>query len=265
MPPPIFCLGQSWGGTPVLITALLHPRLFAGIVALEPFLATGGEHTHELGFAGLTAKMMARRRDRWPSRMAARTAMLQNPYFAAFDKDVFEKVVEHDLKPTGNGDEVTLVTPKAMEVVTMMRLMKGESNKTWTDWSGAADQQIGPGFYRAEPSDIALRLQDVRPPTLYVWATNSPVGRQDYIDLLVNNTGSGRLGSGGKRKGCVELVWVKDSGHPMPLEKPKETAEAMIPWIQKMARRWVSERESEKGEFHVTKLNPVWIKSLEKL
>src|ERR1700749_1992219 len=40
MPPPLVCMGQSWGGSPAVSTALLHPRLFAAVTALEPFLAS---------------------------------------------------------------------------------------------------------------------------------------------------------------------------------------------------------------------------------
>src|SRR5437868_5724178 len=55
MPPPIVAMGQSWGGYPVLKAALLHPRLFAAIVALEPWVGNGGLHH---SFAGDAATNM---------------------------------------------------------------------------------------------------------------------------------------------------------------------------------------------------------------
>jgi pimeloyl-ACP methyl ester carboxylesterase len=261
MPPPLICIGQSWGGYPAISTALLHPRLFVAVIALEPFLVSDGGG----GFAGLRTALMARRRDVWASREGARKAMLRNPYYAAFDSAVFEQVVRWDLRLTGNGEEVTLVTPKAMEVATMMRSEEGEPERQWTDFTGTKDQQIMKGFYRAEPTVIRPRLAEVRPPVLYVFATNSIVGKYGYPEWLLEHTGSGEMGSGGVKKDMVNVVWIQDSGHPMPLEKPKETAEAMVPWIKKQIQRSIEESETNNGEFHITKINPAWMEKLEKL
>jgi pimeloyl-ACP methyl ester carboxylesterase len=161
--PPIICIGQSWGGYPAVSAALLHPRLFAAVVALEPLLITASLSPDQPGFPWTTAKLMARRRDTWKSKEEARTRLLAGAYFQAFDKDVFDKVMETDLRRTGNGEEVTLVTPKAQEVLTMMRLEESEKRRAWTDMTGRLDQLIGPGFYRAEPAEVAKRLGAVRP------------------------------------------------------------------------------------------------------
>jgi hypothetical protein len=100
---------------------------------------------------------------------------------------------------------------------------------------------------------------------LYVFATKSKVGHDGYWEWLKERTGSGEMGSGGAERGMVDLIWIEDSGHPMPLEKPKETAAGMVPWIQTQIKRWNKEASMEKGEFYVDKLNPVWLKKLEKL
>jgi pimeloyl-ACP methyl ester carboxylesterase len=247
----------------------MHPRLFAAVVALEPFLVPGGSEGQiagvGLGFVDLATHAMARRRDVWGSREEARTAMLRIPYFAAFDKDVFELVVKHDLRPTGRGDEVTLVTPKAMEVATMMRMVDKEKGRLWSDYTGDKSLQILKAFYRSEPFHIARKLPEVRPPVLYVFATESVVRLHGYPEWLLDRTGTGEMGSGGVKKDKVNLVWIKGAGHPMPLEKPRETAEAMVPWIKKQIQRWVEESEMDAGEFNVTKINPTWMEKLEKL
>lgn len=269
MPPPIIGMGQSWGGYVPVSCALLHPRLFAGVVALEPFLAAlepslvieGGKR---LGFAAITAKAMAKKKDTWKSRTEARTALLRSPYFARFDKDVFEQVIKYDLKLTGNGGEVTLTTPKAMEAMMMMRMQDREKGRRWSDWGGKAERQIAPGFYRSEPDIIKHRLKDVRPPVLYVFASESIVGSA-YADWLVERTGTGEMGSGGAKKGKVELVWVEGSDHPMPLEKPKETAKAIVPWVQKLVKSWLEEAQEDRRPFWVSKVDPEYMKKLQKL
>ncbi len=38
MPPPIFGMGESWGVGPMFMLSSWHPRLFTGILAIEPAL-----------------------------------------------------------------------------------------------------------------------------------------------------------------------------------------------------------------------------------
>jgi pimeloyl-ACP methyl ester carboxylesterase len=258
--------------------ALLHPRLFAAIVALEPWVGTGGQPYSS--FAGITAMSMARRRDRWNSRAEAEAAWRANPYFAAFDADVFERVVRHDLRPDGaagssssssssssGGGPVTLVTPKAMEVGTMMRAAPSPGDPDGSDFVGLDEQYVLPGFYRAEPRLMLDGVRNLRPPALFVFGRESPVARSRLRDYLLQVAGTGELGSGGHEKGMVADAWVEGAGHPMPLEKPKETADAMAPWINQQLKRWEEQyfHCKDRGEFWVDKLNPEWVKAISKL
>jgi pimeloyl-ACP methyl ester carboxylesterase len=271
MPPPIVAMGQSWGGYVVLQAALLHPRLFAAVVALEPWVGNGG--SLKQSFAGDAATSMARRRDRWGSRAEAARALRATPYFAAFDADVFERVVRHDLRPVapGAGPEddgpVTLVTPKAMEVATMMRAVPAPDDPDGGDFEGMVEQFVLPGFYRAEPVRMLEAVRNLRPPALFMFGTESPVGRSMLRPYLLETVGTGELGSGGREKGLVADAWVEGAGHPMPLEKPKGTAEAMAPWVMQQVRRWEEQSldSRHRGEFWVETLNPEWDKKISKL
>jgi hypothetical protein len=51
------------------------------------------------------------------------------------------------------------------------------------------------------------------------------------------------------------------------LEKPKETAEAMVPWLKKQIERWYEEHLHENGhkEFWTNKINPKWLETFSKL
>jgi pimeloyl-ACP methyl ester carboxylesterase len=266
MPPPIICIGQSWGGYIPVSAALLHPRLFAALVAMEPFLASPGMVVDPRGFAGSTMRSMAKKKDTWPSREEARRILRRNPYFRRFDKDVFDRVIEMDIRPTGNEEEVKSVTPKSQEVGMMVRLIDGEAGKNWSDFTGNVGQVVQTGFYRSEPYYIMNRLADVRPPVLYVFGTESKVSMKPFPAFLKENTGIGDLGSGGPKKDMVDVAWVHGSDHPLPFEKPDETAKAMVPWIQKQIRRWIEDGERETKEpFYASTLNPSWLKKIEKL
>jgi pimeloyl-ACP methyl ester carboxylesterase len=218
MPPPIVGMGQSWGGYPIMQTALFHPRLFTAVVALEPFLSIGGA---PVTMQGTTALLMAKRRDRWSSREAARQALLKTPYYAAFDSDVFDRVMRYDLRdvPTetvpgqsqnSEHPPVTLTTPKAMEVATMIRPNPANHDDPTSEFDPNVDQSMIPGFHRVEPSLIQRRLGFIRPQTLYVFATESIVDKSgSYLEFLMQNTGTGRGGNGGRAKGAVASAIVK--------------------------------------------------------
>jgi pimeloyl-ACP methyl ester carboxylesterase len=216
MPPPIIAIGQSFGGYPVMQAALMHPRLFTALVALEPSIASrassksGGSNYH-----GATALAMAKRRDTWESREAARIALLKNPYFAAFDPEVFEKVMKHDLRDAPTAEcprAVTLTTPKALEAGSLLRpdppptATGSERDPDFVPGTAA----VLPGFYRTEPDRIQYKLQYLRPPVLYIFGTKSKMSYNGvFLQGLVEATGTGRGGSGGAAAGMVEGVWVE--------------------------------------------------------
>lgn len=195
-------------------SALMHPRLFTALVALEPSIASrASSKSEESNYHGATALAMVKRRDTWESREAARTALLKNPYFAAFDPHVFEKVMKHDLRdaPTAESPHaVTLTTPKAMEAGSLLRL---EPPPSATGSERDPDFVPGtatvlPGFYRTEADLIQTKLQSLRPPVLYVFGTKSKMPAV-YLQFLIATTGTGSGGSGGAATEMVEGVWVE--------------------------------------------------------
>ncbi len=133
MPPPLIAMGLSWGCVSIVSLAIFHPRLFSGIVLMEPTLRTtsavrridridtGIDLSHR-------AVAMVKRRDLWPSLEDASNRLRATPHFGPFDSRVFERVIKYHLRPAspamqsyiGSPDAVTLTTPKSMEVGTMM-------------------------------------------------------------------------------------------------------------------------------------------------
>ncbi|ORY15558.1 Alpha/beta hydrolase family-domain-containing protein [Clohesyomyces aquaticus] len=146
MPRPIFGVGHSMGGCQLANLALIHPRLFESLVLIDPVIQG------MLSISGNVspAYSSAMRRDKWPSREAAATAMLRNKFYQAWDKRVFDRWIKYGLRdlptklysepqsaagPTPavvsteptvtpiapSPNEVTLTTTKHQEVMTFLR------------------------------------------------------------------------------------------------------------------------------------------------
>lgn len=266
MPPPIIGIGQSWGGYPITRAALIHPRLFTAIIGIEPYLIAGEKE--DSGFAAGASLGMIRKKENWNSLEEARSSILKNSYFAAFDRNVFEKVMQHDFRTTADG-QVTLVTPKAQELATMVRIKPeaGITSESASEYTNAVEQTVARGFYRLEPAVISHEICNLRPAALYVFGSISLVG-QGLRRYVMENTGIGPLGNGGRKSNMVSDVVVEGASHPIPLEMPKEAAQAMVPWLQEQIKRWDEQLEvySRPTEyFWTSEVNPKWKKMMLKL
>ncbi|OCK85422.1 hypothetical protein K432DRAFT_318336 [Lepidopterella palustris CBS 459.81] len=279
MRPPIIGIGQSWGCFNILMAAVHQPRLFSGIIAMEPILITGyGRGAHKQH----TSMLMMKRKDRWKSRKEARQFLKRSPYYAPFDSRVFEQIIKYDLrdippKPSTSKDhpdqsispEVTLTTPKSMEVYSMMR-----PNPPIPGFPAGPDHgpnhesiPVVPGFHRAEGVSLHKNLPSILPRVLYVWATGWDLARiPNYRSHLLENTGTGPGGSGGAPEDRVREVWI-NCGHPIPFERPTEMAALMAPWLQEHVGIWDQEREERKREprFWTETINPGWVERASKI
>ena len=266
MPPPLIALGQSWGCVTIAGVSFMHPRLFTSMVFLEPTFGTNpmirtkdrAKRRPDRLHRGVA---MAKRQDTWPSLAAARTRLRASPYYAAFDARVFERVMKNDFRPAsaegcakvGSADAVTLVTPKAMEVATMMRPdppFDGypEESDLRNRPDDIIDTRIVQGFYRGEVVKIYEDLPCVLPSTLLVWASKSLAGT-DYARDITNRIGIGYGGNGGVAAGRVKSVDIPDIGHPLPLEKPGVVAEAVAEWLQNEIVTWNISQQNPRPPF----------------
>lgn len=282
MPPPLVAVGSSWGGVSIVSLAVFHPRLFAGIVLMEPSFATTPairkiDHTDRGIDRSHRSVAMVKRRDIWPSRADARTRLRKTAHFGAFDTRVFERVVQYDLRPAppekcaeiGSPDAVTLTTPKSMEIGTMMR-----PDPPFEGYPEAVDLHNRPedmdtttvrGFYRGEVVQVYRDLPYVLPATLYVWGSRS-LGGSAYAKEIVGRTGTGYGGNGGLASGCVQTTTMNDAGHSIPLEKPSEAAETVEPWLRQEIIKWENEaHERTKQPGFEIALKPEFLQRIAKL
>lgn len=277
MPRPFIGVGHSMGGAHLVKLSLMHPRLFQTLVLIDPviqrFSSPSGNYSPALASSV--------RRDRWPSRSAARKAFLRSQFYQKWDPRVFDRWITYGLRdlptalypnaqpssvpPPATADpsatttsqpekEVTLCTTKHNEVLTFLR-----HHPVQYDSSGHVvvdpnlerlkypdyDFQESPAetFYRAEPLSIFQDLPFVRPSVLYIFGTDSHLSAPALRADKLACTGVGISGSGGVKQGRVKEVVLEKVGHLIPMERVGETATASTEWIGQEMERWRRDEE----------------------
>ena len=262
-PPPIFAVGHSMGGAQLVDLSLFNPRLFTGLILLDPVIQP---RTTEVlaDESGKTQPNLATlstfRRDTWPSRDAARQAFGKSPFYQSWDRRVFDRWIDHGLRecptllyPDTNSTTVTLATPVSMEVYQFSRPNFQGNGKRSGRIERATHADVDPDnensypFYRSEPNRTFLRLEEVQPSVLYISGSASPVSQSipDLDQTRLSCTGTGIGGSGGAKEGKVKLVTLEGVGHLVAMEEKglKETVEAAGDWLGEEARKWKEEQE----------------------
>ena len=105
--------------------------------------------------------------------------------------------------------------------------------------------------------------------TLYVWSRDDDfISDEPYRKRVVDATGTGLGGGGGKPAGQVSEVFVKTGGHALPLSAPTETAAKVAEWLRGTAQTaWEEEEAARKSEPTVdpTTVPREWIERITKL
>ncbi|KAL7788781.1 Alpha/beta hydrolase family domain-containing protein [Trichoderma afarasin] len=266
MPRPIIAMGHSFGANALTNVALMHPRLFTGIVMLDPvinrFTAPKKLPSSPETYSG-PASLSATRREVWPSRAAAAAAFRSKPFYQAWDPRVLDRFIQYGLREVSDPstssqqDEsqtpVRLTTTKHQEVFTFIRplwpAIDPESKLITYPSHKAPDHDFDPDtppvftFYRSEGNNTAARLPHLRPPVLYIFGATSDVSLPHLIREKLEKTGTGVGGSGGAKAGRVKEVTHPKSGHLVPLEEPVFCAKAAAEWTKTEMDKW---REEEK-------------------
>ena len=290
MPPPLVGISHSWGSVALLWVSAVHPRLFAGIAPLEPVTEGGwfqfgkggsAEGQWKKHFAYLVAQ---RRKTQWASREDARKSFARNPFYQVYDKRVFDRIIQYNLREVDEKDGSSNVngadngeTPKPVTLATPSRLEIGLFLRPWPPLPGhtatvedvlAAEASIGtattlPGFQVPEINTLSYLMRLLTLPILYVWGEKSPTYSPEHCRRAIERTGpraklalSLSTGDGSdeaafEREGSaykphVTSIVMKDVGHEMPLEKPEETARTVVPWLENLIGGW--ERDVQERE-----------------
>lgn len=256
MPRPLVGIGHSMGGQQLASLALIHPRLLSLLVLIDPVILRRAPHIN------LLSQMSAARRDTWPSRAEAASAIRKSKSVQKWDNRVLDRWMKYNLRdlPTLLYPEsiykdstevpVTLKTTKHQEVLTFMR-----PNFAGVDSSGAVvhdrkthadlDPSV-PGqypFYRPETTNTVPRLPHIRPPVFYLFGETSEVSSEALIREKLEMTGVGVGGSGGSKHGKVQGQVIKNTTHFLPLEVPEECARMAAEWLAPQLDQWRQDEE----------------------
>ncbi|KAK1450885.1 hypothetical protein CCUS01_11425 [Colletotrichum cuscutae] len=268
-PRPLLGVGHSFGGNAIVNVALINPRLFSGVVLLDPVISKWSSNAKGT-IAASPAAASARRRDLWPSREEARKAFLKSPFYRGWDGRVFEAWMDHGLRdvptqlypstsstnnpktPTTK-ESVTLATTKHQEVFTYFR-------PSWHAYDSSGTNLVNPDLvpdldpalneryytfpvYRSEGASTLVRLPHLRPSCLYVFGGASDLSTPELRDEKMRLTGTGVGGSGGVARGRVKEVTLEGGGHLFPMEVPGTSAKLTAEWIEKVMGEWRVEQE----------------------
>ena len=272
MPEPIFGVGHSMGGAQLMNLSLFNPRLFYGLVLLDPVIqprTTESVRNEPKRNGGNMAALSTFRRDLWPSREAAKAGFAKSPFYQSWDERVLDNWVQFGLRdcptllhPDAKAPQVTLATPPAMEVYQFSRpnfegYGMGTGKEVKVDRTTHSDlDPENPNtypFYRSEPNRLFKRLEELRPSVLFVSGGASNVSQMitGLDQERLRRTGAGIGGSGGVDEGRVKLVTLDGVGHLVAMEDEglKGTVKAVGEWLGVEAARWKQEQEALRKEW----------------
>ncbi|KIX04674.1 uncharacterized protein Z518_05544 [Rhinocladiella mackenziei CBS 650.93] len=256
MPRPIIGIGHSMGGQNLIGTALMHPRLFTGLILLDPVLQEKWME-NRAGVADLRPVQLATfRRNSWPSREAAIAECKRSPFYKSWDPralDLWCKYGLRELNVTSDDTAsspnrpVVLTTTPSQESFTFLRpnFNGYGTHKKPTDRKTHADldpkwPHIYP-FYRPEVHATFQRLPELRPPVLYVFGSSSHISSAEQNTKKLAVTGIGVGGSGGPPEGRVKGITLEGVGHMIPMEAVTRSAEIIGGWIDQELSIWRAE------------------------
>ncbi|KAF2031292.1 alpha/beta-hydrolase [Setomelanomma holmii] len=246
MKPPFVGIGHSMGCAHLVYLASIHPRLFQGLILVNPILRA----SHPPG--PNSALFSSKRRETWESRTKAESQTSGNPFFASMDPRALNLFLQHALRDTPDGG-VTLSTPKAQEAWSYVRSCLHDLNEDTPD--GRQRERILNPYdtpfshggkvltARGELQVICEVLPHLRPRTFFMYGEYSHINYDEVREYHVSTTGAVPGGNGGVSEGGVKQLVLEESGHLCVFEKPGVIAKAMSSWLSDEVERWKQEKE----------------------
>ncbi|ETN46338.1 uncharacterized protein HMPREF1541_00522 [Cyphellophora europaea CBS 101466] len=258
MPQPIVGMGHSMGGAQLVNLSFMHPRLFRTLVLIDPVIQQQASVPESVGPS--PARLSTFRRDVWPSREVAAKSFASSKFYQRWDPRVLDRWVTFGLRdmPTAlhpvdlvadGSKQVTLTTPKHQEVFTFLRPNYDHEGAGGKPVNRKERPDLDPSmpsfgnFYRSEGGATLMRIGQLRPSALYVFGSESEIGRPEGAEKKVGMTGIAPGGSGGEKEGRVKGITYEGIGHLIAMEAVQRLAEDSAEWIGREVQRWREEQD----------------------
>lgn len=283
--------GHSMGGTVLINLALLHPRLFTTVVAIEPIIKCDQKEQDFISSYSLSYKQ-----DTWPSKEAADASVRRNPFYRGWDPRVVDLFLAHSMRPaapTSNkadspsrpqkrneasqtpSQPVTLKTTRDQETLSYARsaypASRTQALHTWTPVRRTHpdlgdERNRTSAFHKPESYLTYLQLPFLRPSCHYIYGANTHLvtSQAEERELKLKTSGTATGGSGGSAEGRVTQTVVKGVGHFLPFEAPEVVANTAGQWMSAEMEKWREEEGEDAaiwGDIAVDKrarLEPDW-------
>ncbi|KAE8339930.1 hypothetical protein BDV24DRAFT_164816 [Aspergillus arachidicola] len=120
LPQPILGLGHSMGATQLMNASLMHPRIFQGLLLVEPIVFP---YSTENQGRYPPAQASMRRRESFDSLDTAISQFRKSTMFQKWDPRAFDMWIKHGLRraPGDRAERVILTTTKSQELFTFVR------------------------------------------------------------------------------------------------------------------------------------------------
>lgn len=275
MPRPLFGLGHSVGGNNLVNASLFNPRLFEGLILVDPVIQIHsaepknqkeGQSKAKKPYGPSIAQLSTFRRATWPSRSFAAESFRRSPFYKTWDPRVLDRWIEFGLRdlpsvtyPDQGPPAVTLSTTIANEVHHFLRpnfegygVNKPPNRETHPDLEPGLS--LTEQFYRPEAPRTFHRLPELRPPVLYVFGALSDTSGPQLNELKASRTGTGIGGSGGRAHGKVKEVTLEKVGHLIAMEAPERMARECASWLKSEMQRYQDQEERWEREWRTKDL-----------
>lgn len=247
---PIYAIGHSMGAAQAVMTAHIHPRLFEGVMMIDPSISLARSPS----LKGML-KYTLQKPDTYASRAEADKQIRKSPFFKTWDPKIVQRYIEtaFHTSPTAAipNDSVKLTTTKHAEATTLIR--PNTSHSGTSSSISEAERSLHPNLdprapltgpvYNPFPRIVFSYLPTLRPSAYFLLGEGSRISDANEIAERTKVTGTAPGGSGGVEAGRVKCKTIP-GGHFVPMTNVSGTAEAAAEWLEAEIRRFREREEA---------------------
>ena len=250
---PIYGFGHSMGCAQLVYLSHWLPRLFEGMICIEP----GLDVEYGRGIIFQWIKGVLHQRDEYESRDEAERAIIKGYNAKGWHPSVQDRLKEHGVHHHLGKFKMMMKREQVAGLVVRFNPGRQGNRDVITEEEREEVPDLEPSdwnpghCYRQELKGAWDLLPNVRPRVLYINGGRSPFfGRTKVRDERAKITGTGAGGNGGLNIGAVEQLNIKKGEHTMVFDSHiDEIAESSAKWLVTEVRRWQNGPERRRKEW----------------